>query len=316
MDKRKIIVALDSAMLKVAEDEFARLTEVNSDPASWGEMVWKGLESLENLRTGSPPRYSDEWVALLYFTWYQPKQINLAYSIIKTLLEKREQNRLMLGDDGEMYVFDYGCGALATQFAMAIAVADALEQGELVSEIRISSYDPAQPMIALGNKMWEQFKKDICNMPDCDDLVNALCLIEPSVSTSECSIKTADKDNWLIALHAVYGSNWQIVKGNLSKIFNKIEPNAGFITSYSARGNLIGLINPFDTRLSHISTGGIVPQFSGVFHKISEWRDEIRKQIPVEILQKPLGNSMVGYYLLTNVDCQWRREACLVYHKD
>ena len=314
MDKRKIIKALDSAMLKVAEDEFARLTEAHSDPASWGERVWRGLESLDSLRFGNPPAYSDEWTALLYFTWYQPKQINLAYSVIKTLLEQRNQDRLILGDGGEMYVFDYGCGALATQFAMSIAVADALEQGEAVSEVRISSYDPEQAMIDLGDKMWERFKVEICNTPDSDTLIDALCLVEPFASTSGFSVKTADKDNWLIALHAVYGSNWQIVKENLSKIFNKIEPNAGFITTHSVGRNLIAAINPFDTRLSHINTGWITPQFSRVFHKTSEWRNEIRMRMPVEILQRPLGNRTVDYYLSTNVDCHWRTEACLVYH--
>ena len=75
---------------------------------------------------GEEPEYN-EWDALFYVTWYQPRQINLALAILQKLYEDA---RKWLGSDFPLHIIDVGCGAfLAVQFAMAILAAENQREG-------------------------------------------------------------------------------------------------------------------------------------------------------------------------------------------
>ena len=115
--------AVDRAITKVAMEELYRMGESTFLPEELPHLrVHPALQSLDGLRQGNPPDYDDPMVALLYLTWYQPKQINLAYTIIKKLLEIKGSDRLVLSDSGRLHVVDFGCGSLAMQFAVALVV--------------------------------------------------------------------------------------------------------------------------------------------------------------------------------------------------
>ena len=109
--------ALDRAIAKVAEEEYGRLAEgmsLRDQTAS----VDKALSSLMELQKGHEPDYNSEWVSLFYLTWFQPRQVHLAYAALcQHIAEQRSPS----------HVIDYGCGAWAVQFALAILLAEKQE---------------------------------------------------------------------------------------------------------------------------------------------------------------------------------------------
>ena len=322
MNIRAVIEVLDRALLKVAESEFTRLTKGSDNSDVWGELVDDGLKSLDRLRDGRPPKYNEDWTALLYLTWYQPKQINLAYSLIKKLLSLRNGDKFILSNSGRIHVVDFGCGALAMQFAVAFAAADALEQGQSIDEVRIDSIDNSQAMISLGEKLWKQFKIEVCEESSLYNLVDACCLIEPQTSGARFDRRISDEDNWLTAIHAVYHSNYIDVKRYLSQICNAINPDVSFITTFDAAPynqlagrDLIEAVNPFNIEQCQVESKWISPQINGTLPRVTQWRQHLRDQIPSRILERRVGNSTVRYYLSSTVDCLWRPETCLIYDR-
>lgn len=80
---------LDRAISEVAEAEYSRLTEGMSLKVQT-ESVDAALKSLMMLQKGISPKYSSEWIALFYLTWYQPRQIHLAYATLREHISERE----------------------------------------------------------------------------------------------------------------------------------------------------------------------------------------------------------------------------------
>ena len=73
--------ALDRAIAEVAEAEYGRLAHgVPLDTQA--KRVDAALQSLGRLKQGTPPDYDSEWVVLFYVTWYQPRQVHLAYATL------------------------------------------------------------------------------------------------------------------------------------------------------------------------------------------------------------------------------------------
>ena len=141
-EKEAIGIAMADAIVAVAQEEWSRLAGDNLDTHGYlyvARSIEKSLRSMQSLQSGGMPTYN-EWDTLLYGTWYQPKQINLVYS---TLLALRGGWTIggqpwWDGDifeiaDGDVHVIDFGCGALATQFATTLAASDSLGRGVNVS---------------------------------------------------------------------------------------------------------------------------------------------------------------------------------------
>ena len=80
-----------------------------------------------------------------YLTWYQPKQIQLAHSLIM----EWNTNSLLINNSQNLHVIDFGCRALAMKFAIAWAVTEALENREQISYVTVDSYDANPSMIRL-----------------------------------------------------------------------------------------------------------------------------------------------------------------------
>lgn len=126
MNQKLTTKALDKAITKVVCDEFNRISKNLSDVET-AQKVEYALDQLSKLQRGVMPKY-DEWVALFYASWYQPAQINLAYSMITDMVKEICDGALT--STGKLYVYDFGCGALAMQFGVALAAADALRNGQ------------------------------------------------------------------------------------------------------------------------------------------------------------------------------------------
>ena len=149
---------LDNAIAKVGQSEFDRITGGMStaEKLRWVNDARSSLDLLKYLES---PDYADPMVALLYIVRYQLSHINLAFSTLKAIQCQLGSSGRMLTNTGRLHVVDFGSGALGMQFGVALAVADALEQGQVISEIRIDSIDTSRPMLDLGRGIWAEFRR-------------------------------------------------------------------------------------------------------------------------------------------------------------
>ena len=207
--------ALDRAIAEVAEAEYRRLTE-GMTIEHQTESVDNALKSLTRLQQGIPPDYKSEWIALFYLSWYQPRQIHLAYAALRELLE---HNPLPA-----RHVIDYGCGALAVQIALAILLAE--DQELLNSGLAVYGVDSNMPMMDIGKELWEKFREIAGARIHDDPFFQCLHVaLDSMADVCSCHVSFPDalahleaarasaSDNcWITAVHAVYPSNMEQLK--------------------------------------------------------------------------------------------------------
>ncbi len=249
--------AIDAATAATAEAEFARLTAGLGSSAKQ-DVVQRAIDETLKLRAGKQPAYHSECVPLLYLLQYQAKQINLVYSVIKRMtLYRRALGRnacgLTTSGGGRLRIIDVGCGALATQFAAALAAADAIEAGERVAAISVASRDNNPSMPALGWKMWKEFKlavKDdsaLASLQEAVERIHADCFERASAPFPEAR---QDEDCWISAIHALYDDNKSDVRDSLARAFAaNPDPDAAFMTTHNSKKSLMRGLGPFDKRL-------------------------------------------------------------------
>ncbi|MYC35586.1 MAG: hypothetical protein F4X66_01515 [Chloroflexi bacterium] len=281
MKLRPVTEALDRAISKVGRKEFDRLT-LHRNPQEWAVDVGHALDSLRNLQSSDVNTdYDDSWVALFYLLWYQPGQINVAYTAIRSMIDSRDAGQILLGDGGKLHVFDLGCGALAMQFAVTVAVAISLENEQCITEIRTDSYDTNKPLVTLGKKLWQQFKIEVSKDPEIAPLSEAIKKVRPRSSTSKNIFVggNVSAESWISAIHSVYPNTWPDLKETIDQIKERTDPDAEFFTSHSMRENLLRLISPpTDTRRRHPKST-IALRWSSHFPEITRFRKEIYSEI-------------------------------------
>ena len=237
MDQQLLFAAIDRAIRNVADAEFRRLA-AEMGPEAWHQNVHNALESLGKLQQGTPPDYNDDWVALFYLTWYQASQINLAHSLIEEMNRSRKCNNFIANDTPSLHVVDFGCGALAMQFAIAWAAAEALENGANIESIRVGSCDVAIPMIRLGQQLWREFKQEISRYESLRTLSD-VCeeVIRPRYGKPESGIlfnaHRVDEERWLSAIHTVYENNVEELRESLYQLAQDITPANGILSCHN-----------------------------------------------------------------------------------
>ena len=309
--KQAVANALDKAITVVAEDEFNRLS--HGLPLSQvANEIEVALNSFRKLSDGVMPNYN-EWDALFYITWYQPSQINLVYSVIKKMLSEG------VSLDDKLHIVDFGCGALAMQFGVALAVADALEQGKSINAIRFELIDDSESMISIGKKVWDQFELEVCNVSDLPYLAEA-CKIMKSRKNISTSVKQQNWSNvcWISAIHAVYEENEEVVKQELTTLVKALSPDVCFTTTHNhAQGrNLLAKVwDPNSNNYSSDWKWGIQPQFSGNLKSITQWRTNLhRKILDIPPMIKIGENDYpIRDYLTNQVTWEWRAVATLIH---
>ena len=213
--------ALDVTIAKVAREQLEWL----SSGLSSGEVaaeLHRSLRSFSHLRRGGMPRY-DDWDALFYLSWYQPSQINLAYTLARNT--RQDKNPLRSGD-GTLQVVDFGCGSLAMQFGIALAAADAVVEYGRIPGVAIVSEDNSAPMRDMGLKLWVNFINEISDTQKYPDLepLRQVCREMRFDDRSAASI------NWLTALHVAYADTVDQVKVALDTRVESIGPDVILIS--------------------------------------------------------------------------------------
>ena len=305
--------ALDRAIAKAAKDEFNRLRKKLSR-FEIAQQVEAALNSLNGLSRGDMPEYN-AWDALFYVTWYQPSQINLAYSIIT---EMQDQGVAL---DDKLHIVDFGCGALAMQFAVALAIADALRQGQSVSKIGIDLIDGSEHMIRLGKKIWRQFKIEVDKESSLSRLAEACEIIKHRRNTPD-SVKRQEWANncWISAIHAVYRQNKGVVKQELSTLVNTLSPNVCCTTTHNHKEgrNLLSELWTPNSKLYNSDweqTWKTKPHFSGNLSRITKWRATLCERV----LRQPVSgidDNLIRNFLSNSkypVTWQWRDAAILTH---
>ena len=278
---------LDHVITTVSDREFKRLAHgltINEKT----EKVRDALESLEKLQTDEMPDYHDEWVALFYH-WYQPAQINLAYSMIKSMINSTG----ILNE--KLHIVDFGCGSLAMQFGVALALSDTIKK-KSITEIRIDSIDTSQAMIAIGQKMWEWFKLRAYRYPD---LYNACEIITPEYHNDIGQVELAQSsDRWISAIHPVYDENKDPVKQLLKSLRNILDPDVCFVSTHDSKKHLLPEVWPFYNPLDLDKTVPPSLQFNGELKQITRWRRDLNSTL-----------SQSHGYLNSSVTWEWRNVA-------
>ncbi len=258
---------LDHVITTISEQEFNRLASgltINEKT----EKVRDALESLEKLQTDEMPDYDNKWVVLFYH-WYQPSQINLAYSMIKSIINSTD----ILNE--KLQIVDFGCGSLAMQFGVALAVADMINKRP-ITEIRIDSIDTSQAMIDIGKEMWELFTK-LYNQKLYNHLGPVCEIIKPNYYKDIGKVELAQSsDRWISAIHVVYDENKDDVKQSLKSLRNRFYPHVCFVSSHESKKSLLKEVWPFSSkpRKTELSL-----QFNGELTKITEWRRNLNKTL-------------------------------------
>ncbi len=223
--QRAVAKALDTSIARIATSEFKRLADQSGDSETVARKIYEALRSLQRLQhfhdEDRMPNY-DEWDAPLYLTWFQPAQINLAYTLIQEVLEDKN---LPLRET--LQIVDFGCGALAMQFGFALAVAENPAAKGTLTKIAVDASDSSMDMYRVGLNLWHNFVKetsDKVKYPELAALHAVLRAIGPFVRRNASA-------RWLTAFHVAYKKNQRPVADALDQQVEEWKPDVVLVTS-------------------------------------------------------------------------------------
>lgn len=294
MSQQLVKDILDRAITAVANDEFKRISNGMSRLAK-AQKVQYALEELRKLSRGVMPEY-DEWVALFYLTWYQPRQINLAYSLAKPLLARYSYDTSL-----RLQVVDFGCGALAMRFGLTMAIADLLEKGLQVSRVRLDMIDTSDSMIDIGKEVWRGFKRRVNRNPNLPYISRACEIITPRTNKS---ISKWGDDRWVTAIHTVYNDNKSDVRKELRSRVNGLKPSVLFTTTNASieSDRLLSFINPCKGKSYRVQRKqDFLYQIEGGLNGVSNWRYEVRDEISKYPYPSNVDMNFIQNYLKSSV---------------
>lgn len=330
MEIQPILKAVEWAIVTVAREEWNRLSGdiLDIDRHVYvARSVEKSLGSMRDLQKGDMPVYN-EWDALFYSAWYQPKQINLAYSILRNMRVNWTINGQKWWDGdvfgmkgGKLSVIDFGCGSLAMQFAIAIAAADSVSRGRSISEIRIDSYDSSLAMIWLGQRIWDEFTKIMKHFYAGHPISDVLDIMRRRTHTDLTRLpKLMDTPYLLTAIHAVYGDTEKEVKNALETLISQYNPVGFLFTTQSAKEDVLDRASPLSNSQGHVQLpidgANVKAQFNDDLETLTEWRRALRGNLltqPGLLMNEGIDIRFVGNFLRNSVDWQYRDPAIHVY---
>ncbi len=246
---------LDQALVRVAQQEFDRLSRGHSQP-ELRKRVSEGLGSLGGLAFGTPADYDDPWVALLYLTWYFPRQVRLAADISASMFDSRRDGSQPL------WILDYGCGTLATLFGLSLARDRRADR----PPIGVLAIDPSEQMRRLGLVVWRTSPELVDNRILCaprkEDFMKRLWS-QPTYST----------ETWFIAMHAIYEENQERLSSIVDEFQQKYSPTEMVLTCNSQHEKRARKALPGATSLS------MRDRRVHVLPRITKWRKDLGDQL-------------------------------------
>lgn len=281
--------ALDHAIEEVAKVEYPRLAEgMSLDDQR--QHVNDALKSLKDLGRGAMPHYG-KWVALFYLTWYQPRHIHLAYTVldqqISTVLHRQisEQHR-------PRRVIDLGCGGWAVQIALAILITERPELQGLV----VDGIDSSGPMRDIGELLWRKLRETVeknANAPLLAmvdraklDTYKRLGRTLESMTNSctchaSCDAYLSDGikkpgNCWLTAFHVVYQSNRSDLEAVFQRIRRERSPVLELLTTDGVKRDHTTFFGGSDLSIKQAAWN------CDQLKRTTHWRRELRNRLGVK----------------------------------
>lgn len=228
---------LDRAIADVAREEYQRLTERMS-PKDQGRHVDQALLDLNQLQKGISPDYKSKWTALFYLTWFQPRQVHLAYTVLRHVFDNLEKKP-------PRQVIDFGCGSWAVRIALSVLLAEKSSS----QNVAVHGIDYSKPMIRIGANLWRKLTELVReNARDnrfagklfrtldlMTDSCNSSMSYETSVALPATRGATSSDDCWLTAIHATYPSNRDDMETVFRRIRKEHEPVIELVTFFNRR---------------------------------------------------------------------------------
>lgn len=312
--------ALDEAIAQVAREEFNRLS-ANLSPRAIAQHIERALRELQKFGRGNEPDFEDEWVALFYVLWYHPKHTNLVYRMTDSRLAMLQKTRAELPNGLRLHIADFGCGSLAMQFGTMFSIADALARGQRVSSVRIEGFDASGTMLRLGEWIWSRLARIVnhkSDVPALDYLRTACGIMESINGCVAPKVRLEPRDErWLSAIHTVYEQNIPDVEKHLNRLADQMKPNAGFLTTFVYKEDLIYQASPFEKKSYDqyeppLPTGllGHLEHVSKIRHRILNFVDDNGG-----LQHENVDDDFITRFLRGDVDWKPNRPVHLIYTK-
>ena len=234
-------------------------------PQQTAKRIVCALRSLERLRSGGKPEY-DEWAAIFYALWYQPGQINLAYTLAMSLLEEmRDKESFLRLDDGwHLQVDDLGCGTWAMQFGLTLAMASLKHPSHALPVVTMNHEDESPSMKAMGEMIWRAF------VADSQGDVERACLAVRKQPPAALGLR---QESWLTALHAFYQEDDQF---RTIAFPRQVEDKSPDIIIVSTQGKSEKYLPDIPKRYrTHVTPRNLELSGGGAFIEIDDLRSRI-----------------------------------------
>lgn len=341
-DKQTIQTAIDESLAEVAEEQWLLLAGEVHNPREReciAESIIASLRSLDLLSKKGMPNYDDDWVALFYLTWYQPRQINLVYSLLhgKSTSKSSFENPSLLSDVSKLGTetvcfVDWGCGCLATMFAVALAAADCYAQGQDLPKIEVYCIDSSPAMKQIGHKSWCLFRDTMQRIdrdhPVCSIFENIKPIFGSHTLEFESYNSGTDTPCVVTAIHCVYSERIRETKDELIRIVDHFKPVAVLLSTHSSKDDLLNYVVPTSADLSGYylkSSGTEIDQQldNGFLEKTTRWRHTTNNIVAKEIYRlshfEIFGSSFsfgpdYSRYLTNSVNW-WKNDFCFKFLK-
>lgn len=238
---------LSHVIEKVADEEFERLSK-GLTAREAGTRIEHALSELRKLQKGESPDYDDEWVALLYLTWYWVRQFNLCREIFKYVMAD-------LSPGNRLHVVDFGSGPLTAQFAALLAFGDSVRG----VSVYFDSFDKSTAMLSIGRKMWKcAFGGGSGGSALTEQSLNwkgqrtgiSLTGLKSRIGTYRPWKDGSDPRRLLTAFHVFYGSTQERVRSDLVTLKEVFQPHT-YIATTTSKSDVMARVSPFGPASVH-----------------------------------------------------------------
>ena len=285
MDLTTTMRVLEWAILEVAKAEYTRLS-AGLAPHEVAGRVERALKSLGGLRKGVAPAYN-EWDALFYLTWYQPRHVSLNYLVASHLFSDGPQ---------PVHVIDFGCGALASRFAFAVSAA-MLDVPPSELHVDLHGIDNSEHMVRIGEATWSKFISSVSDT----DLAAVCTAMDYSTYASYEDYRRSPAAHasgvypspncYLLGVHTTYESNKVELRETFSQIRAERDPAATILVCQASKEHVALQVVGRGFRQLRVV---LERSWYGQLQSVTQWRRSLVGQLPTadpilrSFLQRPV----------------------------
>ena len=169
------------------------------------------VEELANLASGSQPDYNDPVTTVLYSTWYQLGQVNLAIGIARRLINNWEDR---FGASDPIKILDIGSGT----FALPIAFDTLRGIGDLTRNVTIHAIEKSREMEYCGRRIMQEYRRRWPTDPDYPEV---------SLVFGERPDDEFKRECFFTIVHALYPG----IEATVGRFVNALAPPFGVCTA-------------------------------------------------------------------------------------